>query len=234
MPLRRSFFYIILLLSFSSLCTANSASVIEKQIRDYLDHYSQSIETANNVRTKYSIGNIDPRLNLKDCKIPLTYEFSTPPERGQRTTLKISCEGNIRWTIYNQVNFEIFKDIWVLNKNLHRGQIISSDDLQKAEYNISRLRGGFIEADIPIYGMKLKRNIYAESPIYFNQLAKVNAIKKGDEVVINANTPFMTISTKGIAMKNGNIGDQIPIKNTQSKRIVKATVLAKGKVEITL
>jgi flagella basal body P-ring formation protein FlgA len=52
--------------------------------------------------------------------------------------------------------------------------------------------------------------------------------------VIMASTQGIMIKMRGTAMQDGELGQQISVKNNQSKRIVKARVSDSGLVSVTL
>jgi flagella basal body P-ring formation protein FlgA len=49
-----------------------------------------------------------------------------------------------------------------------------------------------------------------------------------------AQSPSFSIKTIGIAMQNGQLGDEISIKNKQSGKIIRATIIGVNQVKITL
>ena len=55
-------------------------------------------------------------------------------------------------------------------------------------------------------------------------------IKKGDKVTIRATHGVVTVATVGTAMRDGVAGEQIPIRNLKSNRLVNAWVIGRGLV----
>jgi flagella basal body P-ring formation protein FlgA len=82
--------------------------------------------------------------------------------------------------------------------------------------------------------MKLKRNVKADRIVTPSILVAPSIINKGDEVLIVAKNRSIRIEMKGEALRNGVHGQQIPVKNLKSKRIIKAQVLSQGMVTVPL
>ena len=59
-------------------------------------------------------------------------------------------------------------------------------------------------------------------------------VKKGDEVMIVATKGALSVRSSGVALSDGRVGQQISVKNSATKRIVKARVKRKGLVQVTI
>jgi flagella basal body P-ring formation protein FlgA len=57
---------------------------------------------------------------------------------------------------------------------------------------------------------------------------------KGDKVTISANQSNLTISTSGIALEDGNMGDSIRVENSSSGKVLRARVSGVESVEVNL
>lgn len=59
-------------------------------------------------------------------------------------------------------------------------------------------------------------------------------VHKGDQVVISAGSSTIQVKMPGEALSAGAIGDQIRVRNLNSKRVVKARVTGPGQVEVAM
>ena len=57
---------------------------------------------------------------------------------------------------------------------------------------------------------------------------------RGDNVTIEAQTANLAVKTQGIAMADGNLGDQIQVRNIKSRRLISAIVSSSGTVKVGL
>jgi flagella basal body P-ring formation protein FlgA len=58
-------------------------------------------------------------------------------------------------------------------------------------------------------------------------------VKRGAEVTIVADTGNIEVRMRGKALGEGGRGDRIKVKNVRSGRVVTATVMARGVVQIS-
>ena len=72
-----------------------------------------------------------------------------------------------------------------------------------------------------IIGMLAKRTIRSDAIIQSNQLKAPNLIKRGDNVIITASNSAISVKMNGTALMDGALGEQISIRNNQSKRLFK-------------
>ncbi|WP_068760288.1 flagellar basal body P-ring formation chaperone FlgA, partial [Oleiphilus sp. HI0128] len=85
-----------------------------------------------------------------------------------------------------------------------------------------------------VEGMVARRSIRPGSTIQPGHLTPPKLVKRGDNVVIVASNSAISVRMNGTAMTDGALGQQIPVQNLQSKRVVKARVSEPGLVIITL
>ena len=70
------------------------------------------------------------------------------------------------------------------------------------------------------------------SLLYFLILFKKYSVNEGDAVIIISKFKNTEVSTGGIAMKSGNIGDILEVKNSRSGKIVKGTLKKNKKINV--
>ena len=100
------------------------------------------------------------------------------------------------------------------------------------EVNASR-RGVLTDADA-VAGMEVRRPINAGSLITPDLLAAPDAVERGDHVIITAQSGAFSVSSRGKALGNASVGEQVLVENLRSSRTVRANVVAPGRVEIPM
>ncbi len=191
-----------------------------------------SIEDSNDIQVRVS--NLDPRLRLKRCTGLIQKIITTPKPYGTNVSVKLKCNDNQRWSIYVPAQVSIYERVAVLSVGLERGDIITEDDLSLKRMNTSTAGGGFIKNPSRLIGMQLKRRMNEGQALHQRHVKKAQIVKKGDRVVLEAGTQNLSVVTAGKALASGTIGQQIPVRNTRSNRIVEAKIVAPGRVKVTL
>ena len=83
-------------------------------------------------------------------------------------------------------------------------------------------------------GTLATRPVAAGKPLSNSGLALPKWIKRGDQVMIIANSHGVSAKMAGTAMADGSKGQQIKVRNLSSKRVIKAKVIAPGKVQTVM
>jgi flagellar basal body P-ring formation protein FlgA len=65
-------------------------------------------------------------------------------------------------------------------------------------------------------------------------LTAPDAVERGDHVIITAKSGAFEVTSRGKALANGSVGEQVLIQNLRSARTVRANVIAPGRVEIPM
>ena len=203
----------------------------EKAITDLMDQ--QGLVSDENQRASYQINNLDPRLQLADCGSALEVELKYQRLPG-RVTGKISCTSPQPWTIYSTAKIELFQSVVAAAAPLTRNQRVDASQLILVEKEVSALRQGYFTRIADIDGKETRRAIAFNSVISPDMLIEPVAVEKGDEVVIEAKGSNLAVRSAGIALTKGRIGERINVRNSSSKRTIKAMVVAKGRVEVIL
>ncbi len=82
--------------------------------------------------------------------------------------------------------------------------------------------------------MKLLRPTVMDQVLTLQQLEQAEVIRKGDQVVITARSGGLSVRMPGEALAKGGLTEQIRVRNLNSKRVVKATVIGPGQVEVPM
>ncbi len=182
---------------------------------------------------KTQIGNIDSRLQLTPCKNLNIFKPNHTRELGQ-TTLGVKCNSGANWLIFVPVTIQKFTRVAVAKQDYSRGHILRAGDIKLVSRDVSDLHQGYFEKTSSIKDMVARRTIRRDTVITPGMVKHPRFVKRGDEIVIMAESKNLVIRAKGKAMMDGRKGDRIRVKNTQSKREFQATVIAPGTVRVTM
>ena len=173
-----------------------------------------------------------PKKKLPNCKQNLSYEKYNDSYK----LIKISCESKNSWTIFVKTNANTLKQkklktsntnkILVLNKSIEKGNYIKKNDLI---FITSIKKNIFYNSKEELIGRKVKQNLKKGQHIQPRHLFTKYSVNEGDPVVIVSKFKNAEVSTGGIAIKSGNIGDLLEVKNIRSGIIIKG-ILKKNKI----
>ena len=83
-----------------------------------------------------------------------------------------------------------------------------------------------------LIGKITTRTINPSEAIRGNTLTNPALVKSGDRIQIVYETPFLLLSVPGISLSKGRKGERIPVKNSESKLVVFATVKTRNTVQV--
>lgn len=177
---------------------------------------------------------LDPRIKLAPCAEALALKLPTSYRHG-RVTVTASCPTQGRQWSINVINEVSLKQrVVIASGPLQKGQIISSDDLSYDVIEINTFNPGHITDHQSIVGQQAKRRINQGDALLAQWLTEPKAIRRGDRVTIQASSSQISVATSGTAMADGRLGEQINVRNNRSDRIIRAKVVAEGRVSINL
>ncbi|MCG9697177.1 flagellar basal body P-ring formation chaperone FlgA [Shewanella sp. Isolate11] len=194
----------------------------------------QKLAITNNAKVVISPQSLDTRLSPPRCNTPPTAEIASDREIGRNNTVKISCNSPdlpYPWQIYISVRVDILYPVVIAIQTLGPGDLIAEDQIKLEFVEQTSLRGQQFDQTEQVIGTRVKRRIAANQPIYNGNLCFVC---KGDMVSIYARSDNVQIKTVGEALRDGNLGDRIQIKNSNSQKIIEANVIGIGEVEVRM
>ncbi|WP_394128819.1 flagellar basal body P-ring formation chaperone FlgA [Shewanella maritima] len=208
-----------------------------------------SLSTLNELAKEAVAKKIEPRPNSKINILPQSLDGRQPPPRciepitatlatdrpiGRTNTVKISCNSPdlaYPWQIYLSVRVEVLFPVVIANEIISPGEVLTLDQISTRYIDQYSLRGDYYSQISDVVGTRVKRRVSKETPILKRNLCFVC---KGDAVSIWAITPSLQIKTLGEAMRDGNVGDVIRVKNTNSNKQIDAIVIGVGEVEVKM
>jgi len=202
----------------------------DKFMADYTRKLAQRL--GDGTRIEYSLPSLDTRIGQADCSTPPALSVRDQGQTSARVNVLVSCSDG--WSLYLPVDLTIFRQIVVANRPLAVGSTIGSDDVQLAEADVGQLLGQYITDPADAVGMGVKRGIGQGRPVVTQQLEAPLLIRRGDAVIISAESSAMAVKMPGIAMTDGRRGEQIRIKNQASSRIIDARVVGPGQAMVPM
>ena len=222
-------FFIIKLLILSTIFLPKSLYAISgEEINDYIKKWLESEDIRSNPQ-------FSPKKKLPDCKKNVSYERYNYNYK----LVKVSCDAENSWTIYVKTNVNTQKQkenkvsksnqMLVLNKSIEKGNYIQKNDLVFINSSKNNI---FYYNKEELIGRKVKQNLRKGQYIQPRHLFGKYSVNEGDPVVIVSKFKNAEVSTGGIAVKSGNIGDVLEVKNKRSGKIIKGILKKDKKINV--
>lgn len=235
MRMRTTNLALTLLMSvFSAQAMAETtASQIRQASVAFLEAFATE-QAAAGFTVTFEPGAIDQRLSLAECQTPLDVSFSGDPWKSPSPSLLVACEGDRPWRMFVTASVSIEGDALVAARPLTRGERITADLLTPQSVQINASRRGVMTDPEQAIGMEVRRSINAGTLITPDILSAPDAVARGDHVIITAKSGSFSVRSRGKALANASIGEQVLVENLRSSRTVKAQVVGPGQVEIPM
>lgn len=192
---------------------------------------AQQVKLDPSIKTRIKSLPLDARLSQRFCETPLTFTTNASPPFNRQVTVRVKCEDLSGWTQYVHVRIEELHPVIVTTKTINKGELITTDVIT-VEYKAKHfVRASNLHTEQLLIGSRAKRIIREGAAITLNHICMVC---KGDNITIYAKTRTLTIKTSGIALQDGNVGEQIRVKNQKSGKTISARVKDVESVEVNI
>lgn len=203
--------------------------LIRQAAEDFaLDRLDVDMAHVSNVSAE--AGNLDARLHLAACDLPLeSFSMSASTSPG-RTTVGVRCTGSSPWTLYVPVRVDASVEVLAAARALSRGEAAGPALVEYREVSMARLPAGYLTDPGQLENMELARNLQPGDILTNRMFRARELIKRGQGVLIYARTPGIEVKMAGVAMESGVSGQLIRVQNSNSGRTVQAVVQDDGTV----
>ncbi|RSD32944.1 flagellar basal body P-ring formation chaperone FlgA [Vibrio pectenicida] len=236
-PLIRAFGLVALLLANTVLANENSPTyqaivqVVEQDFKNQVKRQANARHWGMHsldfqVRVPASANHLPP------CPEPLTVTGSDNKALPVGTLKRsVSClSTTVDWRINITIKAELGLNLVVTNTGIRRQQTIAAKDL-KLEWRTLSREQDFLTQVSEATGKLALRRIRSGQILNPQQLESPPLVEKGNQVIVTASKNGFTATTKGVALEQGTLGQQIDIKNLSSEKEIKAIVTGLNQVE---
>lgn len=126
----------------------------------------------------------------------------------------------------------VMEDVPVLRKPLRNGDVITDSDIEVKSFPQERTASDTIRDVGDLVGRMPVRAVSPNRPIRNSEVSAPFLIKKNTLVKMRYKTDTMEITTSGQALDGGAKGDVIEVRNTDSKKTVRAVVAGNNVVDV--
>ena len=192
------------------------------------------IDTTGLTDVRATANAMDSRLTLKRCEQALeTFATSSIPN-ASRLTVGVRCNGQKPWTLYVPVSVEAMAEALYTARPVLRGEALVTNSIEVRQVPLQDLPLNAIRSMDELAGLEASRALSAGTALSLNTLKARQLIKQGQQVVIRASGRGIQVKMAGTALKNGASGELIPVRNSNSGRIVRAAVIDDSTVQVNM
>lgn len=174
----------------------------------------------------------DARLKLSVCDKPVAVEPLHAGALRSAMTLAVSCAGERRWRVYVTARVSAMGEVVVARRPLAPGAVLTAQDVAIDRRALTDLALGYLKQVDAAIGSTLRQPVAEGAVILPGQLVQPRAVRRGQQVVIEAVRGPMQVNGSGEALADGMPGERIKVRNSGSGRVVEATVRPDGRVRV--
>lgn len=180
------------------------------------------------------VGNLDPRLSLHLCAVPLEAFNQGYEARQGRSTVGVRCTDHKPWSLYVPITVKNFKQVVILKQTATRNTVLTEADISLEKMNINRFTSGYFSDLNQVKGKILTQSLSKGAVLTNNHIKSPMAIDRGQLVTLIAKNSVIEVRAEGKAMSKGAIGERIKVKNMKTKRIVEGVIIDKYLINVNL
>ncbi len=130
------------------------------------------------------------------------------------------------------VQVETRAPVWVARRSLSRGEVIGREDLEQVDGDQHALRGArVLEADDAV-GRRTRRAVRVGQAIRAHWVEDVPLVNRGKRVRLVFHAGSLRIEAAGEAREDGTAGEQVRVRNLESRRELVGEVGPDGAVHV--
>lgn len=200
-------------------------------VESYLaDHYTNS----GSAEIEISVNRLDPRLRLAPCDQALEYNVRDTGTPGGNVSVHTRCPGTRPWALYISAAVKVMEAVVIANRNIPKGALLSLQDFDTQLRDTSKIASNYVLDAGQLIGKATSRTIRAGEAMRFALVTEPIAVKRGDTIVVEAQSGAIMVSTQAVALADGRVGDQISVRNPQSERVVRVEIMGPGRGKVML
>lgn len=223
--------FLLLLVAFPAM-----ASEIQplSSIRDTANSFIEAEVQMAEGEMVVHVGKLDRRLRLKKCSLPLEAYLPNGVALSGNTSVGVRCEGEKPWSILVQARIQKYLPVAVASRALGRNTRLTAGDFKMKKVDVTNLAGGYFESPDALQDMVMRRQVRSGTILTSSLVQPAILIKRGEKVIILAETGTIRVRMEGKALQNGTKGELIEVKNLSSQQVIEAIVVAPGQVQVRM
>ncbi|KJZ14670.1 flagellar protein [Marinomonas sp. S3726] len=224
--------YKLISIIFALLCNNVFAATTEEQINYFIKNIElpRLASSYPNAEIIISLENRGGLNYLPACDQAISVENQRVNSK-KRTTYAISCQ-QPEWKSFIPVSQKILVEAIKAIAPIRRKQTIDASNTVLDKVDLTQVRGQVYSPSSPPYGLIAKRNININTFITKELTELPIIVKRGQNVLISAQSGLINVKMNGVAAEDGTLGQQIKVKNVSSGRFVYGKVVSEAEIRV--
>jgi flagella basal body P-ring formation protein FlgA len=167
---------------------------------------------------------------------PVKYEV-TFLERGDflgptSFSVLLRVHGNVEARLYGTAYIDVLYEVVTVVRPIDRHEVITAADVRLIQVKQSQPLRQVLTRIEDVVGKRAKRPLRSNDMVRTYEVEAQPVVRKGDVVLIVAESARLKVSTLGEVLESGEQGATIRVRNTASKREVRAVVVDSKTVRV--
>ncbi|MDY6791199.1 MAG: flagellar basal body P-ring formation chaperone FlgA [Thermodesulfobacteriota bacterium] len=166
----------------------------------------------------------------------ISYKVVPPKTMQGKGTIPLSILFLVDGEFYKKVKavakIKLFKEVVVTKKPLGRYRTITQEDVYMQKMDITNLPNDIITNYKDALGKRVRRNIWAKVVLRAEHIEFPPLVKRGDTVLIVAESEKMKITALGEVRKAGRRGERVKVVNLNSNKRIFARIIDENTVKV--
>lgn len=203
-----------------------------EDIRETAQRFLEGEAGSRGGGVEVEVGRLDPRLRLTRCKQPLSAWLAPGARTEGHTSVGIRCDDDTPWTLFVPAIVRHEYTLVIAARPLARGEAVAADAIGTSTRFLPNAPGGVLTDPGAAVGRIVTRDLAAGAVLNANLLKSPQTIKRGQSVTLTLASGAVAVRVAGTALRDGALGERIPVRNLNSKRVVEGVVRDGGVVEV--
>ncbi len=132
------------------------------------------------------------------------------------------------------VKIRLFRSVVVTQRRIGRDEVIEDEQIKLERREVTNSIGNYFTRTADAAGKRAMRSVSAGVLLTDVMVGEPLAVRRNDYVTLRARYGAVTVRTKCIALKDACVGESVDVMNKDSKKIIRARVVAPSLVQIEL
>lgn len=147
-------------------------------------------------------------------------------------SLKVESRDKESIDLQVRARLEEYMSLPVARHSLPRGALVNADDIVMARLNVNGLPADTTADPNRVVGFETSRQVVAGSSFQLSDLKMPPVVTNGAKVTMVFKSGALEATAAGTALQDGALGEEIKIRNEQSKKIVRGRVEEAGLIRV--
>ena len=194
-------------------------------IRNAAQTYVTSLIPPGPGESIVTVGQLDGRLRLAHCAAKdLSASLPAGAAVQARSTVGVTCNGPVHWTVYVPVTVESKINVLVLTHAVNREARLTASDVAVQMRTTAGPGNAYLTSPGELAGRTVRRPLAAGTTLSVDMFTPDLIVRRGQEVTLVSSGGAVEVRAGGRAMSDGAAGARIQVQNLGSSRVVEGVV----------